>query len=349
MRIELSQTTPSEICSTSNELPPSTPSEICPTSDLEKYINGNMSRYFDAHINSFWTFKTGAMFKYGENTLVAGAQGEVYPGQVITPNRTRSYPLVQKTGKETTKREVELLRAIKKNTNKAFPFHLIQRIQGWKIGVIDTCYFSRHEKGGDLQQHQANIQQQCQHKNPAVLGYVFNIMSQLIEGLAALHNGEFTDSMGKPHAGIVHNDLKPANIFVRANGDVIIADFGCGYFADDVAPQYATLNFAAPELFLASTKFCTMASKNAAKSDIFSLGLTLALLLQGNLPEKRTADDYVIPRQLPKEFAQFTLKKWAEVYENSEQCKKAQQAKKYLQAQASRYAHEKFWPSCPQN
>jgi serine/threonine protein kinase len=321
---------PKAIRTDNNFILPPTPEKNCSTPEVDKYINGTLSPYHAADGTMFFKFKTGAIFKLGE-TLVPGAQGKVCSGQAITPNHTRSYPLVKKTGGETIKREIELLRAIKENSNKDFPFHLIQ--QGWPIEAVDMRHFSRHEKGGDLQQHQVNIQQQCQSKNPNALSYVFDVMSQLTEGLSALHNGKFTDLEGKLHAGVVHNDLKPANIFVRTNGDVVIADFGCAYFADDIAPQYATIYFAAPELFLASTEFCIVSSINATKSDIFSLGLTLTLLLQCNLPEKRVAGGYVLPRQLPDTLdTQLKYRNWAETYENSAQCEEARQAKKYLLA-----------------
>lgn len=78
---------------------------------------------------------------------------------------------------------------------------------------------------------------------------LFNIFRQLTIALDALHNSEFQDEEGNLHRGIVHNDIKPDNIFLKENGDIELADFGCSYFKDSTAPQLATFWFSAPELW----------------------------------------------------------------------------------------------------
>ncbi len=311
---------------------PSTPEEICSTADLESFLtggNGIFSPYIDRHGSTFFKFQN-VVVKSRTNSLVSGAQGTVNPVIAITPRSTRSYPLVKKVGGELVRREVGLLRAINENRNAAFPFNLIQKILYWEEGVLATSYYSRHEKGGDLEQHQTYIQEQYKLKNDMALSYLFNIMSQLVEALDALHNTQFQDNKGKDHLGIVHNDLKPANIFVRENGHVVVADFGCAYFADEAAPQFGTVIFSDPLLFC-SKVFCKEPLESAANSDIWSLGLIFELLLQGNLPTKKADSGYVLSNGLPDIEAQLKFQAWAEVYEASDQCKKTREAKSYLE------------------
>lgn len=94
-----------------------------------------------------------------------------------------------------------------------------------------TVYYSRHQKGGDLSQHQTFIQEQCAQQNSGALSYVFETISQLVKALVVLHNSQFEDENRKKHVGIIHNDVKLSNIFVGEEGVVVLADFGCAYTA----------------------------------------------------------------------------------------------------------------------
>lgn len=333
LRLEIPLNLSKRLSKTEKVILPSTPQKICPTPDLESYMptggNGSFSPYTDSYGDTFFKFQ-GVVVKSRINSLVSGAQGTVNPVIAITPQNTRSYPLVKKAGGELVRREVELLRVINKNRNAAFPFNLIQKILCWEEGVLTTNYYSRHEKGGDLQKHQTYIQEQYKLKNDMALSYLFNIMSQLLEALDALHNTQFQDNKGKYHLGIVHNDLKPANIFVRENGHVVVADFGCAYFADETAPQFGTVIFSDPQLFY-SKAFCKEPLESATKSDIWSLGLIFELLSRGSLPAKKTGLGYVLPNGLPDIEMQLKFQDWAKTYEASYHCKKTREAKNYLE------------------
>ncbi len=75
--------------------------------------------------------------------------------------------------------------------------------------------------------------------------------------------------------GVLHNDVKPANLLIDAQGRIFVTDFG---LAQDVQPDEAptddritgTLRYMAPERF-------TGASDET--SDVYSLGVTLFELL----------------------------------------------------------------------
>ncbi|WFD18916.1 non-specific serine/threonine protein kinase [Malassezia caprae] len=130
------------------------------------------------------------------------------------------------------------------------------------------------------------------------------IMRGVTEGLAALHA-----------CGVIHRDVKPANILLSEDGVPKISDFGCAYVraepgsADDLssdtdpllARTFGTPSFFAPEL-------CRDASQGPPVTkaiDVWALGVTLYCLLFGHTPfwadteylllECIMHDDYALP------------------------------------------------------
>jgi serine/threonine protein kinase len=96
---------------------------------------------------------------------------------------------------------------------------------------------------------------------------------QVLRGLSAAHR-----------AGVVHRDVKPANILVTADASVVLVDFGIAQITGDVTltgPQtvLGTLEFLAPERL----------HGNAAgpAADLWSLGVTLFYALEGYSPFRR--------------------------------------------------------------
>lgn len=96
-----------------------------------------------------------------------------------------------------------------------------------------------------------------------------NVLWGAAQGLAAVHD-----------AGLVHGDVKPANILVAENGASRIIDFGLasapGHLRGDELAPYGSPAYASPEQLQYGYR--------DARSDIYSLSVTLFELLTGQRP-----------------------------------------------------------------
>jgi serine/threonine protein kinase len=92
------------------------------------------------------------------------------------------------------------------------------------------------------------------------------IARQLAEALAALHA-----------AGLVHGDVKPANVVLPAAGRAVLVDLGFAHRPGEIDVVLGTPNYLAPEL-------CRTPAVDTPAADLFALGVTLFESLTGRLP-----------------------------------------------------------------
>lgn len=103
---------------------------------------------------------------------------------------------------------------------------------------------------------------------PVPVDRVLDVMTQAAKALAAAHT-----------AGIVHRDVKPANLLLSDDGWVRLSDFGAAQWVDaanDSAPSVGTLRFMAPEQLRQGSI--------DHRADLWALGVALYQALTGRLP-----------------------------------------------------------------
>ncbi len=113
---------------------------------------------------------------------------------------------------------------------------------------------------------------------------------QLLDALTYCHN-----------QGVVHRDIKPQNIIIRADGQAMLVDFGLVKLQDPSNPLTATIlrgigtpQYAPPEQY-----DLPHAGHTDARSDVYALGATLYHLLTGQSPPSATAR-MAAPDQFPR-------------------------------------------------
>jgi serine/threonine-protein kinase len=118
-------------------------------------------------------------------------------------------------------------------------------------------------------------------------------------------------ALGEVHRrGIVHRDIKPANFLLRAEGVLVLTDFGVAKLLDKTNPQtvhgevLGTVSYMAPEQ--------AQSGQITAAADIYSLGVICFEMLCGRRPFightiGETISQHImapVPR-LPEELAEY--------------------------------------------
>jgi len=106
-------------------------------------------------------------------------------------------------------------------------------------------------------------------KSPAL---ALEALAQVADQLTILHR-----------AGVLHGDIKPANIICRSAGTATLVDFGlASHFAGAGAPHGLTPRYAAPELFSGQPL--------TVRAEVYALGLILR-----DISEQLSLDNFAVP------------------------------------------------------
>ena len=116
-----------------------------------------------------------------------------------------------------------------------------------------------------------NVEDLIRQRTPLSLHEKLWIMSEVAEGLQCAHG-----------RGIIHRDVKPANIMRLSDGSVKIMDFGIARMAVETATRLTQTGFLVGSvMYMAPEQFNGTAD---VLSDIFAYGVTLYELLTGQHP-----------------------------------------------------------------
>jgi len=134
------------------------------------------------------------------------------------------------------------------------------------------------ERGRTLQDH---IRAQ---RGPVSEAFVLNVFTHLLHGMSDVHS-----------CGLLHLDLKPANIWLRNDLTPVVLDFGASRFAVDIGPPAPramyTPGFAAPEQYHGNYTL-------GPWTDIYAIGACMYSTLAKASPlaaDVRLKDDQLIP------------------------------------------------------
>ena len=114
----------------------------------------------------------------------------------------------------------------------------------------------------------------AQYPEPLSTATALRIAHAVAEGLTAVHA-----------AGLVHRDVKPSNIMLRADGSPVLTDFGLATALAEVAQErrltpsnviVGTADYLSPEQ--------VAGGRVDGRADIYSLGVVLYEMLAGNVP-----------------------------------------------------------------
>jgi Protein kinase domain len=121
-----------------------------------------------------------------------------------------------------------------------------------------------------------------------ILGESGHLPYQTVADLVA----QIADALDRAQQlGIVHRDVKPANIVISASGHAKLTDFGVAYVPASTVTQTGTMigspRYMSPEQVLGLPV--------DPRSDIFSLGVVLYEMLSGRAPFARPEDSTIFP------------------------------------------------------
>lgn len=146
------------------------------------------------------------------------------------------------------------------------------------VPVLDIVYLEKvivmvipYYKNGDLFNYLQDMS--------VALKEIFRIVTQVVEGIIYLHS-----------LGIAHLDIKPENLFITDDKDIVIGDFGCCESPSSRKRPYygrGTITYCAPEIFLGGY------TDNRA-ADIWSVGILAYWLITKRVPWYESSDEDII-------------------------------------------------------
>ena len=197
-------------------------------------------------------------------TLGKGAMGIVYEGRDPNINRRVAIKTARLDVMAASGMADEMMTRFLREAQAAGALNHPNIITIYDAGEEDGVAYIAMEflEGGDLREF-------LDSRKRLGISEVVEIGATLCEALAAAHE-----------QGIIHRDMKPANIMMPRTGPIKIADFGIAHVSDSNLTQEGALigtpHYMSPEQF--------MGQKLDGRSDLFSVGVILYEMLTGEKP-----------------------------------------------------------------
>ncbi len=130
--------------------------------------------------------------------------------------------------------------------------------------------------------------------------HIREVSGPIAEEKAKVLMSEILDAFNYAHnQGVVHRDIKPSNLLMTNDGRVKVLDFGIAKMLDDdksmtkTGTQMGTVLYMSPEQ--------VKGEKIDARTDIYSLGVTLYQMVTGRAPYSGDTTEYEVYTQIVKE------------------------------------------------
>lgn len=223
-----------------------------------------------------------------ERLLGRGGMALVFLAQQARPTRTVAVKVLlpdvqgssadqQRVFLERFRREADT--AAKLEHKNILP--IFEYAEAWVNGQSVAYLVMPYIRGGSLRQR---IDDRVHSGEQFDLSTVAGIISQVADALSYAHS-----------LGVVHRDVKPANLLFHSDGRLLLTDFGIARLVampalTMVGSFIGTVEYASPEQ--------VSAGELDARSDIYSLGVILYELLTGSVPFTGSTPFEIMSRHL---------------------------------------------------
>lgn len=211
------------------------------------------------------------------DTIGKGAYGSVHKGENIQTGQVVALKIINLDTEDDDvgdiQREVALLTQLRDAPN-------VTQYYGCYLDGPRVWIVMEYAEGGSVR----TLMKACKD-NIIEEKYAVLIIREVLRGLAFLHK-----------SGIIHRDLKAANILITATGKVMICDFGVSALLITTSSKRNTLigtpHWMAPEV--------AHGVAYDIKADIWSLGIVIYEMVKGNVPHAQIFDQHKLLQMIPR-------------------------------------------------
>ncbi len=191
-----------------------------------------------------------------EKLIGEGAYGKVYKARFASDGKPVAIKILPEDAFVFYSREAQVLRQLQ-------PFPYVMEIIDALVDPQGLCIVMPYIEHGSLQAYMNKLKGE-----PLEPGQTVSLMEELLAAIAHAHSKE-----------VIHRDVKPQNILLRAGTDGVLTDFGVAYAVESTGRgstmTAGTSGYIAPEV--TSGRF-------DSTIDIYSAGVVLYKMLGGEFP-----------------------------------------------------------------